>query len=65
LTQKKFWAHFGRFFSQTRPVTLVPTWAMLFQKSGLPDGLFSNLKSQFGLILEGLAMENLGISYDH
>jgi hypothetical protein len=29
---------------------------------GLPDGLFSNLKSQ---ILEGLAMENLGIFYDH
>jgi hypothetical protein len=33
--------------------------------TGLPDGLFSNQKSQFGLILEGLAMENLGIFYDH
>jgi hypothetical protein len=31
----------------------------------LPDGLFSNPKSQFGKILEGLAMENLGIFYDH
>jgi hypothetical protein len=28
---------------------------------GLPDGLFSNQKSQFGQILEGLGMENLGI----
>jgi hypothetical protein len=28
---------------------------------GLPDGLFSNQKSQFGYILDGLAMENLGI----
>jgi hypothetical protein len=31
----------------------------------LPDGLFSNQKFQFGSILEGLAMENLGIFYDH
>jgi hypothetical protein len=30
----------------------------------LPDGLFSNQKSQFGYILEGLAMENLGVSFD-
>jgi hypothetical protein len=34
-------------------------------KAGLPDGLFSNKKSQFGFVLEGLAMENLGILYDH
>jgi hypothetical protein len=33
--------------------------------AGLPDGLFSNQKSQFGLILEGLAMDNLGIFYDN
>jgi hypothetical protein len=33
--------------------------------AGLPDGLFSNQNSQFGKILEGLAMENLGIFYDH
>jgi hypothetical protein len=31
----------------------------------LPDGLFSNQKSQFGLILEGLARENLGIFFGH
>jgi hypothetical protein len=29
--------------------------------AGLPDGLFSNQKSQFGSILEGLAIENFGI----
>jgi hypothetical protein len=28
---------------------------------GLPDGLFSNQKSEFGSILERLAIENLGI----
>jgi hypothetical protein len=27
--------------------------------------LFSNQKSQFGKVLEGLAMENLGIFFDH
>jgi hypothetical protein len=30
---------------------------------GLPDGLFSNQKSKFGLILEGLAMEDDGTFY--
>jgi hypothetical protein len=33
--------------------------------SGLPDGLFSNQKSKFGKILEGLAMEDVGIFYGH
>jgi hypothetical protein len=32
---------------------------------GLPDGLFSNQKSQFGKILEDLARKNIGIFYDH
>jgi hypothetical protein len=30
---------------------------------GLPDGIFSNQKSQFGKILKGLAMEDVGIFY--
>jgi hypothetical protein len=34
-------------------------------QTGLPDGLFSNQKSQFGKILDGLAMENLVIFCDH
>jgi hypothetical protein len=29
----------------------------------LPDGIFSNKKSQFGKILEGLAMEDVAIFY--
>jgi hypothetical protein len=33
--------------------------------TGLPDGLFSNQKRHFGFILQGLAMENLRIFYDH
>jgi hypothetical protein len=42
---------------------------ILFQKktfqAGLPDGLFSNQKYQFGKILEGPSMENLGMFYEH
>jgi hypothetical protein len=34
---------------------------LLLSESGLPDGLFSNQKSQFGQILEGLKMEKAGI----
>jgi hypothetical protein len=32
---------------------------------GLPDGLFSNQKSQFGLIFEGLVIDVVGICYGH
>jgi hypothetical protein len=31
----------------------------------LPDDVFSNQKYQFGKILEGLAMEDVGIFYGH
>jgi hypothetical protein len=31
----------------------------------LPDGLFSNQKSQFGLILKRLRLENVDIFYGH
>jgi hypothetical protein len=31
--------------------------------AGLPDGLFKDQKSQFGNILEGLEMKNVGILY--
>jgi hypothetical protein len=30
---------------------------------GLPDGLFSNKKSQFGYILEVLSMDDVGTFY--
>jgi hypothetical protein len=33
--------------------------------SGLPDGLFSNPKFPFGLILEGLTLENVDKFYGH
>jgi hypothetical protein len=32
---------------------------------GLPDGIFSNQKSQFGKILDGLGIEDVGIFYGH
>jgi hypothetical protein len=31
--------------------------------SGLPDGLFSNRKTKFGYILEGLRIKNVAIFY--
>jgi hypothetical protein len=31
----------------------------------LPDGLFSNQKSQFEKVLEGLILENVDIFYGH
>jgi hypothetical protein len=34
-------------------------------RAGLPDGLFSNQKSQFGQILDGLRMKNVRIFYEH
>jgi hypothetical protein len=33
--------------------------------AGLPDGLFSDQKSQFRYFIEGLGMEYVGIYYDH
>jgi hypothetical protein len=32
---------------------------------GLPDGIFSNQKFQFGYILEDIEMENVGKFYGH
>jgi hypothetical protein len=34
-------------------------------RTGLPDGFFSNQKSQFGYILEGPRLENVDIFYGH
>jgi hypothetical protein len=33
--------------------------------AGLPDGKFSNQKSLFGSILEGLEIKNIGVFYGH
>jgi hypothetical protein len=35
------------------------------RRPGLPDGVFSNQKSQFGYTLEGLELEKVGIFYGH
>jgi hypothetical protein len=35
------------------------------RRTRLPDGIFSNQKSQFGSILECLAMKDVGIIYCH
>jgi hypothetical protein len=40
-------------------------FAALCSESGLPDGLFSNQKSQFGKILEDLRLENVDVFYGH
>jgi ribosomal protein L14E/L6E/L27E len=46
-----------------RVVTLVKIPKNVDLKSGLPDGIFSNQKSNLGQILEGLALEDVGIFY--
>jgi hypothetical protein len=40
---------------------LIPTYI----QAGLPDDIFSKQKSQFGYILEGLSIENVGILLGH
>jgi hypothetical protein len=40
-------------------------WKSLQSRPWLPDGVFSNQKSKFGKILDGLAMEEVGIFYGH
>jgi hypothetical protein len=35
------------------------------RRPGLPDGMFSNQKSKFGKIFEGLGMKKNGIFYGH
>jgi hypothetical protein len=44
------------------PIYKNELWAC---RPGLPDGLFSNQRSQSGKILEVLAMEESGIFYGH
>jgi hypothetical protein len=34
-------------------------------KTGVPDGLFSNQKSRFGKILEGLRLKIVDVFYGH
>jgi hypothetical protein len=34
-------------------------------QAGVPDGLFSNQKSQFGKNFQGLRLENVDIFYGH
>jgi hypothetical protein len=43
---------------------LLSVFLLRFQ-AGLPDGIFSNQKSQFGNILDVLGMEKVGIFYGH
>jgi hypothetical protein len=40
-------------------------FGQLVSRPGLPDGIFSNQKNQFGQILEGLAKEDVGIFCGH
>jgi hypothetical protein len=47
------------------PAHLVPLNNADGSGPGLPDGLFSDQKSQFREILEGLAMEDVGVFYGH
>jgi hypothetical protein len=61
------------YLALTNKLSIVNQQRLFFKKkfqdnnqlqSGLPDCLFSNQKSQFGCILEGLGIENVVIFYD-
>jgi hypothetical protein len=50
----------------TPPSVESADWLRIYHlRTGLPDGIFSNQKYLFGLILESLAMEDIGIFYGH
>jgi hypothetical protein len=51
--------------SGKEPIGLTIEFRRRHSRAGLPDGLFSNQKSEFGKICEGLAMEDDGIFYGH
>jgi hypothetical protein len=51
-------------FCPTKKIHKITSVRLSFP-AGLPDGLFSNQKSKFGKILEGFAMEDVGIFYGH
>jgi hypothetical protein len=40
-------------------------FASFCSSAGLPEGIFSNQKSQFGKILEVSGMEKVGLFYGH
>jgi hypothetical protein len=40
-------------------------FALKLDKAGLPDGIFSNQKSQFGSILKSLTMKDVDLFYGH
>jgi hypothetical protein len=54
--------NFGWNWIKSAPVLQI---AFTCYRTGVPDGLFSYPKSQFGYILMGLGMENVGIFYGH
>jgi hypothetical protein len=55
-------AKLSRFIFETSYLAIIVSLRSVL---GLPGGIFSNQKSQFGQILEGLAMEDVGIFYCH
>jgi hypothetical protein len=53
------------YFFKQKKETIAIDCQTLVSHAGLPDGLFSNQKYQFGSILEGLRLENVDIFYGH
>jgi hypothetical protein len=71
MTEKRKWKMGENFFPN--PVVIVVILKRPFlqrsaeneSRAGLPDGLFSNQKSQFGWFWEDLRLENVDIFYGH
>jgi hypothetical protein len=63
---------FQNFFFQIIFIKIQSKWKKYVSKNGkprtrggMPDGLFSNKKSQFGQIIEVLRLKNVDIFYGH
>jgi hypothetical protein len=54
-----------RFLNKKVSFASFASFASFHYQTGLPDGLFSNQKSQFGKILEGHRWVNVDIFYGH
>jgi hypothetical protein len=63
--KKMFQSHLSRTLFQRPRAYILCQWGSPLQAPGLPDGFFSDQKSQFGYILEDLGMENVVIYSGH
>jgi hypothetical protein len=63
MVQKQTFVSFSNWRTAARKLSFKKL--LVLQKTGLPDGFFSDQNSSFGYILEDLGMENVVIYFGH